>query len=137
VPTIYVTVYVAEGRAAAGNPIWKAMLDLERKAFGLAVKKGAKIAYGTDAGGYAWTENQAKEFSYMVKFGMTPMQAIQSATLVAARLLQAEDDLGAIEPGKYADIVAVAGDPLSNISELERVTFVMKGGHVYKHEVTK
>jgi imidazolonepropionase-like amidohydrolase len=132
-----VTVYVAEGRAAAGNPIWKAMLDLERKAFGLAVKKGAKIAYGTDAGGYAWTENQAKEFSYMVNFGMTPMQAIQSATLVAARLLQAEDDLGAIEPGKYADIVAVAGDPLSNIAELERVTFVMKGGHIYKHEIAK
>ena len=86
-PTIYVTVYVAEGRAAAGNPIWKTMVDLERKAFGLAVKKGAKIAYGTDAGGYSWTENQAKEFSYMVRYGMTPMQAIQSATVVAAELL--------------------------------------------------
>ena len=112
-PTIYVGVYVAEGRAAAGNPVWKEMVELERKAFGLAVKKGAKIAYGTDAGGYAWTENQAKEFAYMVRYGMTPMQAIRSATVVAAELLQAEADLGAIEPGEYADIVAVAGDPLS------------------------
>jgi imidazolonepropionase-like amidohydrolase len=135
-PTIYVTAYVAEGRAAAGNPIWKQMLDLEQNAFGLAVKKGAKIAYGTDAGGYAWTENQAKEFSYMVRFGMTPMQAIRSATVVAAELLQ-QADLGALEPGKLADIVAVDGDPLKDISELERVTFVMKGGHVYKRPTGK
>ncbi len=136
-PTIYVTAYVAEGRAAAGNSIWKAMLDLERKAFGLAVSKGAKIAYGTDAGGYSWTENQAKEFSYMVQYGMTPMQAIQSATVVAAELLQAAADLGAVEPGKYADIVAVNGDPLADISELERVKFVMKGGQVHKSEANK
>jgi imidazolonepropionase-like amidohydrolase len=136
-PTIYVTAYVSEGRAAAGSSIWKQMLDLERKAFGLAVKKGAKIAYGTDAGGYAWTENQAKEFSYMVKFGMTAMQAIQSATVVAAELLQAQDNLGAIEPHKYADIVAVSGDPLSDIAELERAKFVMKGGHVIKNEFGK
>jgi imidazolonepropionase-like amidohydrolase len=133
-PTIYVTVYVAEGRAAAGNPIWKSMVDLEREAFGLAVKKGAKIAYGTDAGGYSWSENQAKEFSYMVRYGMTPMQAIRSATVVAAELLQAEGDIGAIEPGKYADIVAVEGDPLKDISELERVRFVMKGGKILRDE---
>jgi imidazolonepropionase-like amidohydrolase len=74
-PTIYVGVYVAEGRAAAGAPIWPKMRDLEAKAFGVAVRKGVKIAYGTDAGGYAWTENQAKEFTYMVRYGMTPMQA--------------------------------------------------------------
>jgi imidazolonepropionase-like amidohydrolase len=131
-PTIYVTVYVAEGRTAAGNPVWKEMVDLEQKAFGLALKKGVRIAYGTDAGGYSWSENQAKEFTYMVRYGMTPMQAIQSATVASAGLLQAEADLGAIEPGKYADIVAVAGDPLQEIAELERVTFVMKGGQVYK-----
>ena len=136
-PTIYVTVFVAEGRAAEGSTIWKKMLDLESKAFALAVKKGLKIAYGTDAGGYAWTENQAKEFSYMVKFGMTPMQAIQSATVVAADLLQARADLGAIEPGKYADIVAVDGDPLKEIGELERVKFVMKGGRVFKNETSR
>ncbi len=129
---------MAQGRAAAGNPIWKEMVDLgTEKAFALAVKKGAKIAYGTDAGGYSWTENQAKEFSYMVRFGMTPMQAIQSATVVAAELLRAETDLGAIEPGKYADIVAVDGDPLKDIAELERVTFVMKSGQVYKGETRK
>ena len=70
----------------------------------------------------------------MVRYGMTPMQAIQSATVVATQLLQAEGDLGALEPGKYADIVAVEGDPLFDIAELERVKFVMKGGQVYKGE---
>ena len=133
-PTIYVGVYVAEGRAAAGAPIWKAMVDLERQAFGKAVKKGVKISYGTDAGGYAWTENQAREFSYMVRYGMTPMQAIRSATSVAAALLDQQDNLGALEPGKFADIVAVAGDPLKDITELERVRFVMKGGVVVRRE---
>jgi imidazolonepropionase-like amidohydrolase len=134
-PTIYVGVYVAEGRAAAGAPVWKTMVDLERQAFGLAVKKGVKIAYGTDAGGYAWTENQAKEFAYMVRYGQTPMQAIQSATTVAAELLQAEKDMGAIEAGKYADIVAVGGDPLADVSELEHVKFVMKGGKVVRNDL--
>jgi len=134
-PTIYVGVYVAEGRAAAGAPIWLAMRDLEAKAFGLALRKGVKIAYGTDAGGYAWTENQAKEFAYMVRYGMTPMQAIQSATIAAANLLERPDDLGAVEPGKYADIIAVAGDPLRDITELERVRFVMKGGEVHRNEL--
>ncbi len=135
-PTIYVGVYVAEGRATAGAPVWKEMLELERKAFGLAVKKGVKIAYGTDAGGYAWTENQAKEFAYMVRYGQTPMQAIQSATTVAAELLQAEKDMGAIEPGKFADIVAVSGNPLDKIDELEHIAFVMKGGKVVRNELT-
>ncbi len=133
-PTIYVGAYVAEGRAAAGAPIWLTMRDLEAKAFGIAVRKGVKIAYGTDAGGYAWTENQAKEFSYMVRYGMTPMQAIQSATAASADLLQRSNDFGSIEAGKFADIVAVSGDPLRDISELERVRFVMKGGEVYRND---
>jgi len=133
-PTIYVGAYVAEGRAAAGAPIWKTMVDLERQAFGKAVRKGVRISYGTDAGGYAWSENQAKEFSYMVRYGMTPMQAIQSATSVAAALLGQEANLGTVEPGRYADVVAVKGDPLGDIAELERVSFVMKGGTVYKQE---
>src|SRR5207245_3591947 len=131
-PTIYVGVYVAEGRAAAGTPIWKDMVELEAKAFAKAVKKGVKISFGTDVGGFAWTENEAKEFGYMVKYGMTPLQAIQSATVVAARLLDQQDNLGAIEPGKFADIVAVPGDPLKDITELERVKFVMKAGEVVK-----
>jgi imidazolonepropionase-like amidohydrolase len=133
-PTIYVGVFVAEGRAAAGAPIWPVMRDLEAKAFGIATRKGVKIAFGTDAGGFPWTENAAREFGYMVRYGMTPMQAIQSATLVAADLLERPNDMGAIEPGKYADIVAVTGDPLKDIQELERVRFVMKGGEVYKDE---
>lgn len=134
-PTIYVGVWVAEGRAAAGAPIWITMRDLEAKAFAIANRKGVKIAFGTDAGGFAWTENAAKEFSYMVRYGMTPMQAIQSATVVAAELLERPNDMGAIESGKYADIVAVVGDPLKDISELERVRFVMKGGEVVRNEL--
>jgi imidazolonepropionase-like amidohydrolase len=134
-PTIYVGVYVAEGRAAAGAPIWITMRDLEAKAFPIAVRKGVKIAYGTDVGGYAWTVNQAKEFAIMVQYGMTPMQAIQSATTVAADLLERSNDMGAIEPGKYADIIAVAGDPLRDITELERVRFVMKGGAVFRNDL--
>ena len=136
-PTIYVGVWVAEGRAAGGQPVWKEMVDIERVAFGKAVKKGVKIAYGTDVGGYAWTENQAKELAYMVKYGMTPMQAIQSATTVAAELLDKTKDMGVIAQGRYADIVAVAGDPLKDVSELEHVKFVMKGGEVFRDELSK
>ena len=134
-PTIYVGVYVAPGRGAAGAPIWKTMVDLEAKAFGKAARKGVMIAFGTDAGGFAWTENQAKEFGYMVKYGMTPMQAIQSATLTAANLLDAGNDIGAIQAGSYADIIAVAQDPLQDVSKLEHVGFVMKGGKVVKHQL--
>ncbi len=127
-PTIYVGVYVAPGRGG----VWLRMVDLERVAFGKALKAGVLISYGTDVGGYAWTENQAKEFAYMVRYGMTPMAAIKSATSVAARLLGQEAQFGTIEPGRLADIVAVRGDPIADISELERVTFVMKGGVIYK-----
>ena len=128
-PTIYVGAYVAEGRGG----IWPRMVEIEKANFGEAVKRGLLpfIAYGTDAGGYAWSENQAKEFAYMVRYGMTPMQAITSATATGARLLD-QPRLGGIMPGKLADIVAVRGDPLSDITELERVGFVMKGGTVYK-----
>jgi imidazolonepropionase-like amidohydrolase len=135
-PTIYVNIYVAEGRAAAGNPIYLTMRGLEEQAFGVALKKGVKIAFGTDAGGFAWTENEAKEFAYMVRYGMTPMQAIQSATMEAANLLDQTNNMGAIEPGKYADIIATTGDPLADITELERVRFVMKGGAVVRDELS-
>ncbi|HKW97772.1 MAG TPA: amidohydrolase family protein [Bryobacteraceae bacterium] len=131
-PTIYVGVYVAEGRAAAGAPIWVKMRELAAAAFAKAVKKGVRISFGTDVGGFAWTENQAKEFSYMVKYGMTPMQAIQAATSVGAALLGEQENLGAMEAGKYADVIAVDGDPLRDITELERVKFVMKGGKVVR-----
>jgi imidazolonepropionase-like amidohydrolase len=131
-PTLYVGVYVAKGRAAAGAPIWEKMVDIARQSFGRALKAGVTIVFGTDAGGFAWSENEAKEFSYMVKYGMTPMQAIQSATSVAASALDLGDKIGSIEAGKLADIVAVKGDPLADISILENVSFVMKDGRIYK-----
>jgi imidazolonepropionase-like amidohydrolase len=112
------------------------MVDLEKVAFQKSLKKGVKIALGTDAGGFDWKEvNQAKEFEYYVEYGMTPMQAIRSGTVVPAELLGWGDKMGTIEAGKWADIVAVSGDPLKDISEVERVKFVMKGGTVYKNEV--
>jgi imidazolonepropionase-like amidohydrolase len=127
-PTIFVGVYVAPGRGG----IWPKMVDLERIAFGKALKKGVMISYGTDAGGYAWSENQAQEFAYMVRYGMSPMAAIKSATSVAAQLLDQSENFGTVEAGKLADIIAVKGDPIADISELTRVSFVMKGGTIYK-----
>jgi len=133
-PTVMVGAYVAPGRG--GN--WVKMVDLERKAFGQGVKKGVKIVLGTDAGGFPWTDpnlNEAKEFHYYVDYGMTPMQAIRSATSLGAEMLGWSDRLGSIEPGKFADLVAMAGDPLSDITELEHVRFVMKEGIVYKNDL--
>ena len=132
VPTITVGAYVAPGRA--GN--WTRMVDLEKVAFQKASKRGVKIALGTDAGGFDWKEiNQAKEFEYYVDYGMTPMQAIHTGTAVAAELLGWSSKLGTVEAGKWADLVAVSGDPLKDITELERVRFVMKGGVIYKNEL--
>ena len=133
-PTLFVGTYVAEGRAAAGAPIWKEMVGFARDAFGRGLRKGVKIAYGTDAGGYPWTEPEARELSFMVRYGMTPLAAIRSATAVAAEMLGRASDLGTIEPGKLADVIAVAGDPLAEVSELERVRFVMKDGVVVKRD---
>ena len=93
---------------------------------------GVKIAFGTDAGGFDWKVNPAKEFSSMVKFGMTPAQALKSATVTASELLGMQDKIGTIEPGKLADIVAVPGDPKADVSVMENVDFVMKGGVVYR-----
>jgi imidazolonepropionase-like amidohydrolase len=132
VPTITVGAYVAPGRG--GN--WSKMVATERAAFGRALQKGVKIALGTDAGGFDWKVlAQASEFHYYVEYGMTPMQAIRSATTVAADLLGWSDRIGSLEAGKFADLIAVAGDPLTDITELERVKFVMKGGKVYKNEI--
>lgn len=105
--------------------------QLQRDNFARAVKAGAKIAFGTDGGVYPHGDN-AKQFAYMVKYGMTPLQAIRAATANAADLLGWSDRIGSIEPGKFADIIAVAGDPLKDITELERVIFVMKGGKIIK-----
>jgi len=132
VPTITVGMYVAPGRG--GN--WQRMADLQRENFPKAVKKGVKIALGTDAGGFDWKVlNEAKEFEYYVQYGMTPMQAIRTGTSTAAELLGWSDKAGTIEAGKWADLVALSGDPLKDIKEVENVKFVMKGGVVYKNEL--
>jgi imidazolonepropionase-like amidohydrolase len=104
---------------------------LQRENFRRAAQAGVKIAYGTDAGVYPHGWN-GKQFAVMVRYGLTPMQAIQSATQSAADLLGWADRVGTVSKGRYADIIAVDGDPLKDITELERVTFVMKGGVVYK-----
>ena len=128
-PTLMVTEYVAAGRGG----LWaKTIPDSHHDSFARAIRKGVKIAFGTDAGGFPWDLNQAKEFSYETKLGMTPMQAIKSATSVAAQLMGWDDRIGSIEPGKLADIVAVPGNPLNDITAMERVSFVMKDGAVVK-----
>ena len=104
---------------------------LQRENFEKAVKAGAKMAFGTDAGVYPHGDN-AKQFYYMVKFGMTPAQAIRAATSSAADLIGRSADVGTIEAGKYADIIAVNADPIADVRALEHVDFVMKGGVVYK-----
>ena len=104
---------------------------LQRENFEKAVKAGVKMAFGTDAGVYPHGDN-AKQFYYMVKFGMTPPQAIRAATSSAADLIGRSADVGTVEPGKYADIIAVQSDPLADVRALEHVDFVMKGGQVYK-----
>jgi len=107
--------------------------DAQRDGFRKAVKAGVKIAYGTDAGVYPHGWN-ARQMPYMVKYGMTPMQAIQSATTVAAELMSKTGQVGCAVPGCYADLIAVAGDPLADISALSSVTKVMKGGVLVKNE---
>jgi len=134
---IYTSEYlVAEGENVGFMPemIVKARYVHERRSdiFARAVDAGAKVVFGTDSSVIPHGTN-AIQLSRMVEYGMTPMQAIQSATTVAAELLEWEGQTGAIDPGYFADIIAVRGNPLEDISSLEDVFFVMKDGHVYKH----
>ena len=105
--------------------------QLQRENFRKAVAAGLKLSFGTDAGVCAYGTS-GKQFAFMVKYGMTPMQAIQAATSSAADLLGRSSELGSIKPGKYADLIAVQGDPLTQIRLLEDIPFVMKEGKVYK-----
>ncbi|HEY1240032.1 MAG TPA: amidohydrolase family protein [Bryobacteraceae bacterium] len=105
----------------------------QRENFAKAVKAGAKMAFGTDAGVYPHGDN-ARQFFYMVKYGMTPAQAIRTATANSADLIGRAKDVGTIEAGKFADIIAVDSDPLNDVRALEHVSFVMKGGVVYKQK---
>jgi len=105
--------------------------DAQREGFTRAVAAGVRVVYGTDAGVFPHGDN-ARQFAYMVRYGMTPMQAIQSATLVPAQMMMAEADIGAIVPGRFADMVAVAGDPLADIAVLEQVAGVVQGGRLVR-----
>ena len=105
--------------------------QIQRDNFRKAVAAGAKMSFGTDAGVCPYGTS-GKQFAFMVKYGMTPMQAIQAATSNAADLLGHSTEIGSIKPGKYADIIAVTGDPLTDIRLLENVQFVMKEGKIYK-----
>ena len=134
---IYNTEYTLERGAENGVPEENIEKERQvgtrqRESFTMAVNMGAKVVFATDSGVYPHGDN-AKQFSRAVRFGMTPVQAIQSATIVSAELLGWEDQVGRIAPGMYADIIAVDGDPLEDIEELEDVDFVMKGGVVYKN----
>jgi len=102
-----------------------------------AVKAGVKIVYGTDMGGIEWTEPEAQDFPYMTQFGMSPMAAIQAATSRAAEMLDMRGQIGVVAAGAYADVIAVSGDPLRDIKELEKVKFVMHDGAVFKSEPGK
>src|SRR5689334_131436 len=100
--------------------------------FHKALRGGVKIAFGTDVGGFVWTDPIAQEFARMVEFGMTPMQAIQAATSRAAELLGERGQLGVIAPGAHADVIAVSGDRLADVGVLKNVSFVMKNGSVFR-----
>lgn len=141
VPTLMALETVSKGAKDGRLAPWSAKKALEiaplaRQSIRMAVRSGVNIAFGTDAGVFPHGEN-ADEFRLLVEAGMSPMQAIQAATLQAARLLGQEADLGALESGKLADMVAVRGDPLKDINLLKQADFVMKGGVIYKRDGTE
>ena len=132
--TKYVAAYDAELRAAreGGAPRETAGMKIEEDTFRRALDAHVKIAFGTDVGAFEWDITPAKQFPIMVKWGMTPAQALRSATSSAAELMNLQKDIGTIEEGKLADIIAVTGNPLSDITVLQKTAFVMKGGVVFK-----
>jgi imidazolonepropionase-like amidohydrolase len=132
-PTLTVANYVAGPRAKAGCTVCGELPKVHAKSFENCRKAGVKIAFGTDAGGFPWTEiNQAQEFEWEVRLGMSPLEAIRSATTAAAELLGWQGKAGIIEKGAWADLVAVEGDPISDVSVLTRIDWVMKAGEVVK-----
>jgi imidazolonepropionase-like amidohydrolase len=141
VPTLYLMDWFFENAEKIGTPPeliakGKEVMPAARKNVARAFAAGVKVGFGTDAAVYPHGLN-AHEFAVMVKLGLTPLQAIQSATINDADLLGWSDKVGTIEPGKWADIIAVDGDPLADVTTLERVKFVMKGGEVVKNEYRK
>jgi imidazolonepropionase-like amidohydrolase len=132
VPTLYIFIYAQGIRQAGGFPGWDGGVVIHAETFRRVLKAGVRIAFGTDVGGFEWTINPAKEFPLMVDYGMTPAQALRAATVSGADLVDMKNQIGSVEPGKLADLVAVSGNPLSDIHVLENVNFVMKDGVVYK-----
>jgi imidazolonepropionase-like amidohydrolase len=136
VPTLYVYAGALEKIDLEKSGGKTTRVILHEASFRKALAAGVKIAFGTDAGPFPHG-TQAIEFEWMTRYGMSPIAAIQSATINAADLMGWADNVGAIEPGKFADIIAVNGDPLDDIKQLEHVKFVMKGGEVVRNEVAK
>jgi imidazolonepropionase-like amidohydrolase len=132
-PTLFVNEYVAEGRAKLGSPINLYFQQSIQATFKKAIKMGVKLAYGTDIGGYDWGLPQAKDFTYFVDWGLTNMQAIQTATTTAAELLGMQGKIGEIKAGAFADIIALKKDPTKDINALQQIDWVMKDGKVYKN----
>lgn len=134
VPTPYVAEYDAELRAAreGGTPRETPGMRIEQDTFRRALAAHVKIAFGTDVGAFEWDISPARQFPIMVKWGMTPVQALRSATSAAAELMNLQGEIGTIEEGKLADIIAVTGNPLTDISVTQKTAFVMKGGVVFK-----
>jgi imidazolonepropionase-like amidohydrolase len=131
-PTLTVGAFVAPVRSKT-NLVWKDLETASGESFKRALAAGVPIAFGTDAGGFDWDKvNEAEEFRRMVDLGMTPWQAIRTATTVAARLLEREGKLGSLATGAAADLVATSGDPLADVRALEHVDWVMKGGAVVR-----
>ncbi len=124
--------YAARDAKATGGKY--SLAALREKSGRLAITRGVKISFGSGAGPFPHGV-QAREFAYLVKYGMSPAQAIQTATVVAAEMMGWQDRIGSIDKGKFADIIAVAGNPLSDITELERVRFVMKGGQIIRNDL--
>jgi imidazolonepropionase-like amidohydrolase len=136
VPTLYVYCCALEKSDLAMSGGKTSRLALHEVSFRKALAAGVKIAFGTDAGPFPHG-TQAIEFEWMTRYGMTPLQAIQAATINAADLMGWADQVGAIEPGKFADLIAVDESPLADIKQLEHVRFVMKGGAVVRNDYTR
>ena len=133
--SVYYTHWEPEG--TPGRRPRPAARRLHGPSFQRALKAGVKIVFGTDVGGFSWSEPIAQEFQRMVELGMTPAAAIRSATGVPAEMLGLSGQVGVIAAGAYADVIAVEGDPLKDVSVLQRVGFVMKSGAVFKNELAR
>lgn len=140
-PTLYVGQTILEEHAELNIPAHqvereRAMTGTQERAFKLAIAGKLPIVFATDAGVFPHGRN-AREFAIRVRLGQTPMQAIEGATRLAAEAIGWSDRVGTLEPGRYADLIAVSGDPLNDITELERIRFVMKGAVVHRDEMTR